>query len=316
MGENKKQHVVPKFYLKGFADDDNKIFQFSMKTEKRCVVDIKDVCTRNYFYDLGLEKNHEFEKKLSSIENRQSEFLQRFLNDIRNFKYYYISQDIKFELIDFMVFMYLRGFDTRENTNKAMNSLLDTSLDFFSHEDSSLFSEALFGDHKVHARLTKEGEAMWHRVLLEEDKRVSEYLNENDFIHIFCIKKNRNVGWKSSFYTSDNPVWVECMVDTGPYGVGLLTSGVIFVMPLARDVLLMVGDVNYKKQLGFYDSLDVTYLDTMDEKYTCEYINFLNTKVVLSCKEMSFSSDSNLSLARMICKKKQLYQTSIVEKKR
>lgn len=304
MSENKKQHVIPKFYLKGFADNDNKIYQFSMKTGKRCIVDIKDACTRNYFYDIGPEENHKFEKNLSIIESRQDAFLQKFLNSVRNFKCDLSDHSIRLELISFMVFMHLRSFNTRDNTNKAMEILLNTSMDFIlSNNNNILFSDSLSDVPKVHAKLTKEGEAMWHRALIEDDRRVSEYLSKHDFLHIFCIKKMRDVGWKSSFYTSDNPVWYECMIDTGPYGIGLLTPGVIFTMPLAQDVFLVAGDADYKGQLGFDGLSDVSYLDSRDEQFTCEYIKFLNTKVVLSCKDMVFSSDSNLSLAKMIFKR-------------
>ncbi len=307
MGENKKQHVVPKFYLKGFADEDNKIHQFSMRTGKHCVVDIKDACTRNYFYDIGFEENHEFEKKLSIIEEKQSVFLQNFLDDIRNFKYDYISRDVKRELINFMVFMYLRGFHTRENTNRAMESLLNTSLNFFlNHKDNPISCEVSSdASRDIHAKLTKEGEAMWHRVLFEDVRRQSEYLCNHDFIHIHCLNKDRNTDWKFSFYTSDNPVYLESLIDFGHYGIGLLLPGVFFIMSLSHDVLLILGDNNYKKQMGFNNVCDVTYLDTTtDEKNTCRYIGELNTKIVLAAKDLVFSSDTNYSIARMISQEK------------
>lgn len=304
MGENKKQHVVPKFYLKGFADYNNKIYQFSLKTGKRCIVDIKDACTRNYFFDIGPEENHAFEKKLSVFERRQDKFLQKFLDDVRQFKCDLSNYSVRFELISFMTFMHLRSFKTRDNTNRAMEKVLDKSINLFlSHNKVEIPTGFSSTFPSFHAKLTKEGEAMWHRAVIEDDKRISEYLCKNDFFHVYCIKKNKNVGWKSSFYTSDNPVWFECMEDTGPYGIGLLTPGVVFIMPLAHDVLLLVGDAYYKKQLGFNDYCDVTYLSTVDERASCDYIKFLNTKLVLSAKDAVFSFDSNLSLARMIYNK-------------
>jgi len=68
--EAKLHHTVPKFYLKGFADDDKRIVTVRLPGDKRCTQVITKAAATNRFYSIdGHPQGADmFEKALSEME--------------------------------------------------------------------------------------------------------------------------------------------------------------------------------------------------------------------------------------------------------
>ena len=66
MVEYKNQHYVPEFYLRGFANEDERIQLYNTEARMEFDESISDVCSRDYFY--SKDKNVEVETTLSKIE--------------------------------------------------------------------------------------------------------------------------------------------------------------------------------------------------------------------------------------------------------
>ena len=308
MAENKKQHVVPRFYLKGFSEDGERFFQFSAKTRKCVGVNIKDVCTRNYFYDLSSDVHHSFEKTLSAIESKQDIFLQPFLKQVREGRCNLKDYDTRFNLMYFILFMNARGFNARENTIKAITASLNLAVKATLNDES--FKQNLeeetgrpftLDPDKVKAYLTKDGEVMWHVQLFEKLELAADWLCSNDFFHLYCIRTDRDVMWKSSFFTSDDPVYYEALEDNGPYGQhGLLLPSTIYYMPLAHDVFAVIGDDNYRNKFGYENKYGVSYLYTSDEESNTIIKNLNQLFITHASTDLLFSIDSNVVLPKKL----------------
>lgn len=307
MAENKKQHIVPRFYLKGFSKDGERFFQFSAKTRKCVGVNIKDVCTRNYFYDMSTDVDHKFEKTIAEVESYQDRFLQSFLYQVRESKCNLEDYQTRFELMHFMLFMNARGFNARENTTKAITEILNLSVKTMMNDES--FRKEIeektgkpfsLDPNKIKACLTKTGEVMWQIPLFEHLEYVADYLCSNDFFHLFCIKKDKDVNWKSSFFTSDNPVYYKTLYDNDPYGShGLLLPGTIYYMPLAHDVFAIIGDNDYRHSFGSEKKYEVSYLYTSNENNNY-IIRIFNQIIIQASSDYLFSIDSNVVLPKML----------------
>lgn len=73
MADHKKQHFVPKFYLKRFSQNGKSINMFNVKSERHINgADIKGQCYRDYFYGKDLV----LEKALSQVEGEMGRILE------------------------------------------------------------------------------------------------------------------------------------------------------------------------------------------------------------------------------------------------
>lgn len=101
MAEKKKQHYVPRFYLKRFATDDKKFNLYSI--EEKCViaegnsVPYKDQFYKDYFY--GEDKI--WENKLDGLESKWDKSFRNVIEEC------YSDSDIE-NLKEFAVFQYGR----------------------------------------------------------------------------------------------------------------------------------------------------------------------------------------------------------------
>lgn len=308
MGDNKKQHVIPQFYLRGFSEDGKRLYQFSAKTREKHGVNIKDICTRNYFYDLPEDQNHVFEKFLSGVEDEQNRFLQSILFNVRNGRCNLNDRLTRHELISLVLFMNTRGFSVRKTAVKNITESLNHFLKLYSHSEiykskmEGYGSGIKYNPDAITAYVTKEGEAMWHLPLFEGLGPVADFLCDNDFFHLIRIVRDKPVLWKNSFFTTDEPVRYESLVNQTIFGTGLLSPGVVYIMPLANDVLAVIGDDKYTEQMGFEKKYGITNLHTSNEYVTNECIKNYNTIIIQSSHDMVFSIDGNMTLPRLLLK--------------
>lgn len=66
----KKQHVVPRVYLKNFQNENGKVNAYNLKTNKAFLTNINEVCFYNYSYEAAKkEHNNKLESILSKYES-------------------------------------------------------------------------------------------------------------------------------------------------------------------------------------------------------------------------------------------------------
>jgi hypothetical protein len=78
MAQNKKQHYVPKFFLRKFSDGTDIVYAYNLKHCETFRLNISDICQEKYFY--GNEK--EFEQNLGKIEGIQALILKKLIESL------------------------------------------------------------------------------------------------------------------------------------------------------------------------------------------------------------------------------------------
>jgi hypothetical protein len=76
MAENKRQHYVPKFYLRQFSPDGKNIWIFNISKNLAFYGPLRTMCSESYFYG----NNAEVEKSLGPLENKASDVIRTVIS--------------------------------------------------------------------------------------------------------------------------------------------------------------------------------------------------------------------------------------------
>ena len=246
MAGTKHQHIIPRFYLNGFATERDKgkfrLWQFDSETRKRLEISTRDACVQKGFYDLSTDKDHEAESLISHIETDQAIELSRILKEIRNHSFDINDINNRVFLLNLIFFMRIRTVHTRSEVRRMMEEVLDKSMDMMITYDK------IPKDSKEYVRLipTEDGVRGIHLATLLEDYNrfhdLALHLSNEYFFVIIHINPDSKYEGKKTFFTTDNPAKLDGLFDPSPYGLGLFTRGAYFSFPLASDALLLCGD--------------------------------------------------------------------------
>ena len=132
MKENitKKQHYVPRMYLRNFCiDDSERCFEYNPYMRHIRNVNINEICQENYLYELRNEKGewivpeykNMFEKGLSVLEGEDAELIRRIHFQINNSNHYvHLQNDESIALLGFAMLMILRNPAVRDIIPEAL----------------------------------------------------------------------------------------------------------------------------------------------------------------------------------------------------
>jgi len=111
MSENKKQHYIPRHYLKGFSQDGESLYCYHLDDKKSFQKGIGNLCQESYFYG----KDPEIEKSLNEIENKQAPIIRKLIESqsIETLN----SEEFDFLLI-FILLQYTRTKYAKKMANK------------------------------------------------------------------------------------------------------------------------------------------------------------------------------------------------------
>ncbi|GLH64474.1 MULTISPECIES: DUF4238 domain-containing protein [Bacillaceae] len=281
MPEKKKQHFVPRFYLKNFSNNLNKktIGVFNLERERFIVHgDLKNQAYKDYFYG----KDGEIESELGKIETEASKIFNKIIEEC--YVPTYLSES-HIVLLIFTIFLAVRTEYSADTQNEILDKMVKT----------------IFKDDP--------------RVKDELDKIVIEYTNPSAFILsivasiipiTFDLKYKLIVNNTDClFITSDNPVirYNQFLEKRKPYGsnVGFATKGLQLFLPINPKMFLIFYDDSTYKVGNKKDSV-VLINDEKDVKA-------LN---VLSCvnayKNIYFNHQFNESMIREIYNKAKKYR--------
>lgn len=271
----KKQHYVPRFYLKHFAKQDNGQYFvncFDKSTFNKFKVNIKDVACENYFYEISDLANNALERMLSDFESQIVKIYEKiiFSESLACLKW-----TEKTVFAQFVLLQESRTRERREHIRDMVEGLekwlSDKPLsEKMLKEWKNLGSEE--GIRRVQLMLVAE-------TLLKKDKQVDILLNMK-----WSLLKNLT---KIPFWTSDNPITRYNPYTYGPYGsLGMLNTGIQIFFPLTPKI-----------GITFYDPIEYSHMSATE---ICDKDNllFYNTLQLMTTTRHIFSSNADFFIAK------------------
>ena len=251
----KRQHYVPRFYLKEFATldtygkkDKAQVHIYDILQEEKCVRNIKTVAYEQYLYSPSNDNNNRsiyMEDKLGDLESLISQVWGRFANNRMG-----LTPSLKKGVALFIATLILRHPDNLSK-NEEIRHFLYTIIIENIPEGETKFSFIAKGKERI-VDIAE----------IEDMMNASDYNNNMYFIdniEIFAtniaerlIKKKWSIiaSEEKEFITSDRPVIIS-NPETGLLGIE--SPGVIIILPLSPTRLLILEDnINNEEDLTEY----------------------------------------------------------------
>jgi hypothetical protein len=251
MSVPKRHHYLPKFYLNGFCRDDLLYVYDRKKNEIRRQPPVNTAIQGNYYTleDFDGNKDTQIEAMLSEIEGAASPIIDKATNRTQ------LSAQDKEELALFLAFLMNRVPDFEKSINRMEEHLIKCVMDIAFGDEKH--AAATLGKYKRDTGnstdINPAQVVNWHRsgkfkidihrneslrIMLQISLKTANWFNQMDWIFLHAPDK-------TSFVTSDNPVYVappDGWNSKGSYGHGLLTKGTTKVVPLNQHVCLLMFD--------------------------------------------------------------------------
>lgn len=326
MADTKKEHYVPRCYLKNFVNENDRIQVFDKYKMQIRPQRIMDVAMENYFYDIKftellkmaeddeeakikkdlmdivgtdnwnevLEKldDKHIEKTFSFIEYIYSKVLQQFIYKSYNGSQWVLDNcsacsEMEKEMMSlFIAIQIIRTKAFRDTLAESIQKLYQTLAYKMQMKDKKALPKEEF-----EVEVNKDFVKLQHSsMILDEEMAVhmAEILNS----HIWVMYLNKT---EQPFYTSDNPVaniphkFDEYM----SYG-GLQSEGIEIVFPITPKLMLAMYDK--KVYASVFTDRQFAVLTSKKE------IDYYNRVQVINSYRCIFSQDNNFELAENLCK--------------
>lgn len=274
MPEKKKQHYVPRFYMKRFADTNGKFYLFNLKTEKNVgLVPFKNQCYVDYFYG----KDKTLEEKLSLLEANWDVTFQSLLESN------YTDSNIAI-VKDFSIFQLGRTKETIENETSLMSKMIEHRLTCILEGNNILNDKTLIRAQKL-AYEKAENLSSVNKVLCTYEK-LRNSIDDLEFLHI-------RFNTTKKLISSDCPVIL--LNQYTPLNVGFGMIGLAILIPITpNDVFVL-----YDKKI--YPRYSKTKFIEIKSDYFVKKINALSyanaNKIIYSFDPIDkyiFSIDNDL----------------------
>ena len=247
----KKQHYVPRFYLKCFtSNNSDQLFVLDKESNKIFQKNVLEVCEQNYYYsykenDSCYEAyNFMVEDNLAKKEHEFGIVFDKIINNIEG--HYYHSKNInrlihkdKLVLLEFLYYqtlrvpkyidkLYINGVTFLKKLNKKYN-YVQTKKEMINYIKKILFPMLFDNIHEFISIMNKRN---WAFFII--DKNINEY-----------------------FISSDNPVIIvnsEINVEK----VGIIDPMTEISIPISNKILLSIREtyINYKQEYHVISSTD------------------------------------------------------------
>lgn len=287
MNEPVRQHLVPKVYLRNFAElkkNDWYTDVFDKKTEKLFNANIKNVCVVNNFYtfeDLEPEKQRFLERYFGS--HIESDFRDVYQNLI-NFKVNLADDTFKIKVITFVMSQFVRTSKLTNNFNNFWNRTLERGHQMMDPSNPEQIIEFEGGGQVNFAGKSLE------EVQKASDNENRKYINlknmetfyklaqrrKDDIISVYRVHKGHFL------ITSDNPVVnSKFMFDPASH----------FTMPLdAKHMLLLMPYTD-----EFRQNRNVINRTDMPEEMSYIQTTFSNIRQVENAERYVIGTKSNIN---------------------
>lgn len=219
---SKSQHYVPKFYLKKFCQENDKIYVFSKNNKTKFRSNISNIAHENFFYKLpDTPKNSKkfklnqsdlkqtVEEHFSIVDNRASKVFKNFMELVESYKLKIpdecnlieISEEMKYSLSQFFVLQDLRTKEHKEITRQLYDGNLTKIAQYFIESGKCNMPESLKIED-IQAKHCKEViNLLWIRSLfnIKHIRKLSAMLLNRKWV--ICVNNT-----DKPLFTSDHPV--------------------------------------------------------------------------------------------------------------
>ncbi len=329
MAKTKKEHYVPRCYLKNFSNQgEERINLFDkQKMQARLNQNIMDVAMENYFYDLSLEelykkaKPEEQEKVkeelckilntqnlecslreadnqqhiekgfFSKIEGIYSSILLNIINKAYNGNQWVIDNCDAFSKEGKEIFSFFIAIQIirTKSFREILGATIEKTVQTMAYK-SQMDDEDALPKESFEVEADKEFIKLQHSSMILDPKVAAE-IAEVLSNHIWVMYVNKT---SLPFYTSDDPVVnIPHKFDKFISYGGLKSEGIEIVFPISSNLLL-----------GMYDSKTYNNIHT-DREYKVLYydeeVGYFNKVQVIHSQRYIFSSNENFELAEKIC---------------
>lgn len=222
----RRQHFVPRFYLKEFGEE---IFVYDKTNDKQIISNPKNIAHHKDFYKITSDDQNVVEKMFGKFEDQQAPAFRKLIEE-RN--YYILEEAEKLKICEFLAFMYLRTEEKRlDFKNHSENFLDEYAKTVLPPELKKIYSEQF--------KLTYSEDAIksLHTQILLDSLIPTSIIFYN---MRFVMFENKTC---FPFLTSDNPLTKENGFDRSGLGnLGLINEGIEFYLPLTPDLTLGLLD--------------------------------------------------------------------------
>jgi len=270
MAKNKKQHYVPKSYLKFFSQDGEHLCRYNLKSKDSIRVSINKICQSKYFYGNGLE----LEKQLSKLEQKHVEILRNLI-DAQNLEI--LTDGDLYHLCSFLLLQYMRTKDEKTMSNKATGIFFSNIVKPLMKSDEDLMRNGITEEFIDSLSITFQGAEHWNMMVIA----LTEMDLISDLKPILIINKSNR-----KFICSDAPIvrhnYIKiknrCMT-------GFQSPGLQIFCPLNRDILLLLIDTSlYNLELDAHSTI---YLNRDSDA------DSINKLQVFNCLDNIFFSEGD-----------------------
>lgn len=307
MSKTKKQHYVPRSYLKQFAiPGTEQIAVFDKSTQAQRVNNIMDVAEGNRFYDYdigemldkvsadkldGIDANDieavktvfdNLEETIgSTVEPAYAKLLRKIISKASNLtpwefqNTFFVDHEDKAQLSVCLAFQLIRTKKMRDFIKDASSQVAD------------LAERAFPGFDVDHLHFSDKDIKRMHIENLLDMEHINELASIiNNLTWMLGINSTDQL-----FYTSDAPIVMIPHTGDSTMGVGLLSRGVEVVLPITPKLLLVMFDGDYHYNHINHDRWYIQ-LDRTD------YIEYYNWYLSMFAHRCVFSSTGDFDIVR------------------
>jgi len=282
----KNQHYVPRFYLRGFVNNKQKLWCFDKVSGKSFLTSILNLANENYFYDVEENDREQLvEKHLGEVETKFSGYLARLLKSLHEGKFTALDSTMRSEICVYMVYQIIRTREYRQEMTQFFeqmeNGLLEKGwMDKQQIEQMGLHSTPQ-DIKKLQARL----------ILGLDRKSIKEELYHVLDSHIWIIFENRT---DQDLYCSDNPVVKVPHLHSPHYSTsGYQSEGIEINFPLSPFYCLGLFD---RSRFFQYEGSENKLLSLEDEPN----IIYFNSLQVKNSFRQVYSYTEDFAIAKLV----------------
>ena len=266
-GNTKKQHYVPKFYMKNFANDNKKYNVIDVfKNRYYSNIPYMNQCYENYFYD----KDNKWEKLLGNLESKWSALINRII-----YENYYPNEKEKNILKEFAIFQKNRTKYHSEEMKEFIWTNLKVGVELECNSKKEYFDELEFD--KLKEKFLKD---KMNNVIQESLKVCKSACKHIIDLELCIIKYNT----KRKLISSDNPI-----ISYNNFyfrATGYDNAGIIIFFPINSELLIVI----YDQKMYKYNNNKKVIISS--NEYEVKYLNYYQ---ILNSNGLVFYKDNEMN---------------------
>ena len=261
MSKPKKQHWVPRFYLKEFSIDESQskkesqVWIFSKDEGEPKIANIKDVAAKRYLYSPKDENGNrcwEMEEELASLEGLISQIWPTFANGYLDLD----NQSYRKIISLFLATLYLRQPKRLPEQEKMQNWFIDFYENNVPKDSSGNPVACQFtAKGKKYTLDPSDWKSYSNPTQYDKEKFFVDTIKESsmDIVEVF-LKKRWSVIFSETkqFITTDNPLVITNRLMGEIKNYGLNTKGTTITFPISPTRVLVLDDLLDEPHSQYY----------------------------------------------------------------